>query len=320
MINIGRLGVDVFFILSGALITLAVGRPKIFDFKRFSIQRIRRIVPCYFASIILIIALVKAQLLMEPKGMLNVLSHLTFTHAFFSHHVTAINSPYWTLSHEWFFYLAAGMSAFVLRSRRPWIFGLCLIIIGLTFRFNLAQKWWEPETMVMHPLGMLIQFGVGSLLGSYLPSLLVILRKKTKLSLLTLASCLVLLAIAVMRFYRFGDAWDTKRSMLLVFPFLISIPIAGLLALGMAWDEKVAKTTRWTPLPWIGQISYSLYIWHVPIMHSWARSLKKSAMCNHPLLSTTLLMSVILAVASLSYYLIEKPFLSQRQTTRRVPT
>jgi peptidoglycan/LPS O-acetylase OafA/YrhL len=56
-------------------------------------------------------------------------------------------------------------------------------------------------------------------------------------------------------------------------------------------------------LVWIGQLSYSLYIWHYPVF-AWTRRL------HMPRYTTGVLgVALAFAVASLSYYIVERRFL-----------
>lgn len=86
-------------------------------------------------------------------------------------------------------------------------------------------------------------------------------------------------------------------------------------ALLIAYGEA-APTARLLSLPpmrFVGDISYSLYLWHWPVMAFWR--LERGVELSAAEMAATITLSFLLAI--LSYRLIERPFLDR---TRRVPT
>jgi peptidoglycan/LPS O-acetylase OafA/YrhL len=82
---------------------------------------------------------------------------------------------------------------------------------------------------------------------------------------------------------------------------LIAICIARAVALA---EGRTARLLNWRPLVFIGQMSYSLYLWQQPFLNRiW------------PSWPTTFPINLCLAAvaALLSYYLVEKPFLALRE-------
>jgi len=97
----------------------------------------------------------------------------------------------------------------------------------------------------------------------------------------------------------------------------------GLFVLAILFGHRNLKRPfAWSPLRWIGLISYSLYMWHVPLiaffangfikgLHGWHRSIEYGVLWGWVL-------AVILPVSFLSFLLIEKPFVRLGERLRRV--
>ncbi|QQL46318.1 acyltransferase family protein [Sulfuriroseicoccus oceanibius] len=312
--EVGRLGVDIFFILSGYLIYQTISRPKEFQLKRYLNSRSRRILPAYWFSLLIIVAVVKARWISDGSSWTNVVAHIPLIHAFFKESVLAINSPYWTLSHEWFFYGLMALAAAPIRTGKPWRIVATLVLVGFAYRLALTNDWVNFGSKLFHPLGMLTHFGCGVACAILVERTKVL--EKLKRPRVALAALLVVLAlgtVAVLRFHEHGEVWDRKRSMVLWFPFIASIPISTLLLLMVSWDPAIGKWLKRTPLPWIGTISYSLYLWHMPVMQNWENALEKApadSFMHHPLPGSALMLTMIFLVSSASYYFIEAAFLS----------
>ena len=86
--------------------------------------------------------------------------------------------------------------------------------------------------------------------------------------------------------------------------YLYATPIAELLTAWMIAAPSVALTAP--PLPFLGRISYGIYLWHVPL--SWDRP--------NTLEEFPVIFWLSVALASLSYYGVERWF---RRAPRRVP-
>jgi peptidoglycan/LPS O-acetylase OafA/YrhL len=127
----------------------------------------------------------------------------------------------------------------------------------------------------------------------------------------------VLGTVAVWRFYEFGAEWDKRKSMLLWFPFMVCPPIVMIMLLLVSWREVTDKWLGFTPLPWIGKISYSLYLWHVVVLQNWENALRRApedSFIRGPVVFTVLMLTLVFLVSWASYEFIEAPFLSKRKT------
>jgi peptidoglycan/LPS O-acetylase OafA/YrhL len=86
-----------------------------------------------------------------------------------------------------------------------------------------------------------------------------------------------------------------------------SFLVVGACALPLR-ESRVLRALEWRPLALLGVASYSLYVWHEPIVH---RLQDWTGWGYAPLLALSL--AVCLPIALVSYRLIEAPFLSLRR-------
>jgi hypothetical protein len=101
------------------------------------------------------------------------------------------------------------------------------------------------------------------------------------------------------------------------FPFPWGLlPCAGTaLLIAYGEDAPTAKFLSWAPMRGIGAISYSLYLWHWPILALWRfrTGLELAA------LDTAVIIALSFVLAIVSYFLIERPFLNRYHDAKARP-
>ncbi|MFJ9908918.1 acyltransferase family protein [Streptomyces sp. NPDC101152] len=106
-----------------------------------------------------------------------------------------------------------------------------------------------------------------------------------------------------------GTAWllvDGVNSLWLFTGGLFAHSLASALLIALcvqAPQALVAKVLAWQPLRWLGLVSYSLYLWHWPVVV--LLSPQRTGLGGWPL--TVVVCAVSLALAALSKYLVEDP-------------
>lgn len=304
----GFVGVDVFFVISGYLITTIIMREingNKFSLAKFYERRIRRIYPALFAILPFTIGI--SAFLYDPSNFRNFGKSLIATTFFFS------NIHFWTdtgyfegptelkpLLHTWslaveeqfyiFFPLMVMLIARYFKSR------ISHILAGIT----LLLFSWNIYAMQNDPSGAFYFAHLRAwelLIGSVLALNPVSVRTKP-----AFRNVLSLIGLGMISAPIFLYSENTA------FPgFAATVPAFGtalIIYSGIANLTLVNKLLSFPPLVFVGKISYSLYLWHWPlIIFTTYYAIRK---LTRPEL--VLLLMVIFIVSSLSWQFIEKPF------------
>jgi peptidoglycan/LPS O-acetylase OafA/YrhL len=301
----GFVGVDVFFVISGYLITGIIAREieeKRFSFAKFYERRIRRILPAFIA--VLTISFLAAVLILLPTELKNfsasalaalaVAANLWFWKSTGYFDPDAESNPLlhtWTLSVEEQFYIVFPFLLLLLfrTSRRgtPWILA-AFALVSLALSVMIIEI--KPPVAFYLPVFRAWELLMGCILALH-PSL----PSKSKFS-----EALSWLGLGMILYAVFAFNADTA------FPgFPALLPCGGAVLLIYAGgNSRAGRMLSWKPLVFLGLISYSLYLWHWPIL------VFTRLWLHRPLLGweNVLLIAISLMVAIFSWRWIEQPF------------
>ena len=313
-----RFGVDLFFVLSGFLITgiLLDSKESPHYFRNFYARRVLRIWPLYY--LVLVLVFVVAPLFrpdMRPTAARDWAAFVFYVqNIVFAHRVTY---PFglgatWSLAVEEQFYLTWPLLVFLLKKRTLAIVSATLPIVSLSLR--LAFHFHGAPLGFIHffTLSRLDAIALGSLAAMWLraPSCTLAGWRRRAYQFLGLGVAGTLLARALM--YR--------NSSVVGYTFL-AFAFTGLLGISLTSDARStllgrALSARW--LRYIGKISYGIYLLHYPIYLGWARFIgslgfRQSHQVKGNLLAFAGQILLAMAAASISWRLFEEPILRLKE-------
>jgi peptidoglycan/LPS O-acetylase OafA/YrhL len=299
----GFRGVNLFFVLSGFLITgiLLDSRDRSDYFARFYKRRALRILPAYYLMLILL------ALYGVPRAFLGI-SLLHAANMAPTFHVPMAYGPLWSLGVEEQFYLLWPAVVWKLRTRV-----LALLALGLFLNSIILPMQLHATPDAAMPLWFSTHgLALGALVAMFLRSEWAS-RQRSK----WLVASLAMIGFGLLWLSRFplqpqlqgtfeGMAWDVLFSALV---------LCALLAGSSRFEEWVRP--KW--LLFFGKISYGLYLIHVLVFASYRRLFHPRDDLRSILLEFAVCSLISIALATLSRYTIEEWFLSLKDRPLRLP-
>lgn len=308
-------GVDLFFVLSGFLITgiLLDNAAAANFFKVFYARRACRILPLYFAALA---AFIIGRFFLEDdwrfywlfKDPLPLWSYFTFTQNFA---MAAANTsgPHWidvtwSLAVEEHFYLFLPFLVWIAPRRAlPWIFGAMIIAAPL---LRLFLPLGELNTYVSTP------WRADSLICGSLLAWCV--RQAVILEYIRAHARKLYWILGLLPPVLFLMTWN-GLSHSRPFEYSIYAVFYSALILLVFVDETspVTRVLCWRPLLWIGTISYGLYLFHEPVSglaHGLFRHASPAIYSVPSAVVTLIALVVTFALAGASYYFVERRFIA----------
>lgn len=305
----GFLGVDCFFVISGFLITSNIlDRYEVhsFSYKDFYIRRMRRIFPALF--FMLFIMSIFAFIILLPKDLYSYAGQLVSTLLCVSnfYFYKIINVGYfstdssiipllhtWSLGVEEQFYLFWPLCLlcllFVFRQKRNKVFASTFLLFFLSYLLFLLFSHHKLFSYYL-PFTRAFQVLMGCMIALY---------PKRRINNLYLSNTLGFFGVLLVMFAFFcftKDDFFSYRS--IIAPLGVSLLIIA--GMGSSISNMILSFSGFR---FIGWISYSMYLWHWPII----------AFFNYLHVHRTLLMnlyilSFVVFISSLSWIFIEAPF------------
>jgi peptidoglycan/LPS O-acetylase OafA/YrhL len=285
----GPYGVDLFFVLSGFLITTLLleerERDGSISLRAFYARRARRLLPAVtamLAAYLLYGAIRGENLLGDVAGYGLYVGNIYYVIQHY-HDQTGLGHLWSLAEEEQFYVLWPAALILITRARRPMRWVLALLAAAAAYRVGMIAHGAPMDRMYRAPDTHAEPLFVGAALAFVRRAGYVGREWHGKLGVSLLGPCVIL-----------GN-WKL---------LLPAIEVgAACIVLAAVSDTELARilSARW--LVWLGKRSYSLYVWHFPIL--WAFGRYGSPFC----------VAAALIVAPLSYWYVEQPFRRRRAAT-----
>ena len=300
----GWSGVTLFFVLSGFLLFIPYAKSLLFEnqwpaARTFYWRRILRIVPGYYISLALLIVFTHPEYLrldhLKSLGLfLTFLMDAPSTYQ-------QINGPFWTLAVEWQYYLVLpllclGFSFLVRWGKSPrqrlflvlgCLLGMVLWGVGTRYFGRYYTQHPSETVLVARPVLNSILVVIYGTAGKYYEDFAIGMivctlyiftcdaAKDHELSYSLRLSSIPLLIVGLLLPF-FVSTWGVYAPQLMLDQYLgahnwlneIGYSLGfGLCLVALLFGPALLRRPfEWKPLRWIGTISYSAYIWHLPIL------------------------------------------------------
>lgn len=302
VLDFGRVGVVLFFAISGFVICNSLRGEKKAASQRFLIRRLMRLYPAFWLSV-LFAAWLFVSVLGRPIEASTIVANLTMIPVVLGE--SQILGLYWTLETELVFYLLCWVLFMLGVLRSPWV--VAAVMWALMLLFVLMMQGWvampdvpQWQSMPYH-LSIMLWGGLLRYWYDHPNEKIVFRHTHLPLKWLLLVQLLLILSPFIYGVVVLGLSGETAALMK-------SVPYV--LAIALFWVFGFWFPLRWRGLVWLGTISYSLYLFHPMIFHAVHQLLAllpQSFSEQH--LSVYLLVCALFSIllAAAVYYLVEKP-------------
>ena len=284
----GALGVHVFFVLSGYLITNLLlkeqERTSSIRLSDFYARRAFRIFPAAFVFLAVVVGLYWREMhWTHVAAAVFYVSNMDVSRPWIFNHL-------WSLSIEEQFYL---LWPFALKTWRKHKLAILLCVFFGTPVFRAVTYAFKARSLAVSTLpGVADQLAIGCLLAIF----------AKRLPKIPGYVALVMAAAAILIPWYPATSAGRTLFMLFVLRPLMHISIAGIV---LHVIQVPYLALNWGPVAWLGKISYSLYLW-------------QELFCSNANLHYGFVLALpAIACACLSYYLVEQPMLRLRETLTR---
>ncbi|MGV8881637.1 MAG: acyltransferase family protein [Rhodoglobus sp.] len=312
----GFIGVDVFFVISGFLITghliREIATSGRVSFKDFYLRRARRILP--MALLVIAVTIGASYLVFWPwlasqysvDGLWSALfvSNIAFAIRgvdYFSTDQTSVFQHYWSLSVEEQFYLVwpivialTGLIAFRRAKPMRWLLGAAIVVGAASFVWATIDTSASPAAAYFSTFARGFEFAIGGILAILAPSLSRIPdRLRPWLSAVGVVGILASIYII-----------DPKDGFPGPMGLLPTVAAGLFIAAGTGANRQIQIwPLRARAVTYVGNISYSLYLWHWPII------LILTALVPREIVVVPAAIGLTVGLSVLSYHFVEQPIL-----------
>jgi peptidoglycan/LPS O-acetylase OafA/YrhL len=297
--SFGSMGVDIFFAISGFLITNRLlnefNRNGSISLKAFYLRRIFRLFPALLVFLLFLAGLSGVGVIGVSQG--ELFASALFYRNFYTGPSGWFTAHFWSLAVEEHYYLIFP-ALLLFCAKRKWNLRWFLCISCL-----LLIVWQVLDQRVWNSLGFLgldshtrsdyrmVSLFAGALVGARWTLDNGLNYRSKKIEMVILVS----LSLAFISFLKahlgLEEIWR---------PFILAEIVALVVDLG---DVALVSWLEWVPIAWIGRISYSLYLWQQLFLVPY--ELRSDLQWT----DFPVNLALVFVMAAISYYVIEKPFI-----------
>lgn len=313
MQQIGWTGVDVFFVLSGFLITgiLLSRKPSPKTLGVFVLRRTLRTWPLYFLILLSAFFSLRHS---DTGAHINWMQHVFFLQNYTAVFVAKSLKPTWSLCVEEHFYLLWPFVVFLLPRRAlPWLIAVLIAALpglrwmGLHSGFTIKQLYTETQ---FHLDGLM----AGSLIA------VVLTRWQFRRRMLIGVGVLAMVAGAVASKIGFWGNWNVGTGNNIIFGFTtVALTAGGVMMLLLSDSNSLlSRALAFAPVQYIGRISYGIYLLHDGFLSVYVKH-KKSLpgwVQQYWFIDIALRFALIILIAAISYACFESPILRLKDRLR----
>ena len=264
LIKMGWLGVDLFFLLSGFVISYVhqtdFTQFKANSYSRFLKLRLARIYPAHFVATMALLPVVAGATLFSIYEVTD--SQYSFSRLLYSLFLlngwglpnsVGWNIPSWSVGSEWFAYICFPFIAYVFnRLRSPWMHVLIIIMV-FTLMITLAVFIEDMKQYMLGENLTLTRVTSEFLIGCSLFNIYRNVPEHKVFDFIALCSSVVMILLSATRIPPFYDFLIIGTFALLILSLSRSLTFA-------------AKLFSISPLLYLGKISYSVYLTHATVL------------------------------------------------------
>ena len=300
----GFIGVDIFFVISGFIITKIIIENKLENFSLFYFyeRRIKRIIP--LLAVVLILSISSLFFVFDffllNKNINTSFSILTAVSNFyfwasavlyqFAEKNSLINLHFWSLSIEMQFYIFFPLLFIFFRNNEKVIHFIIILLIILSYLFVIKNYKTHNMFNFYNSFSRVFEFLSGSIIFLYSDFIKQKIKKKFHSYIYVLGLVIFFLYL---QFLQYEDFHPSPNTLV----FVIGI---GLMII-FNNDESFKRIK--IGFSYLGKISYSLYLWHFPIL----------VMGSYLFVEFTdnkklILILICIIISIITYFLVEKKF------------
>lgn len=325
LFSTGWAGVDVFFVLSAFLLSLpfarwACGQRPFPSPARYLLKRFRRVFPAFWTQFLILLVLAGISSYYAFPSAKALAYHVFMVFNLPPGWVAPLNQVWWTLPTEFLFYLLLLPLALLLRTRSGRIVLLLMMTCAWAYRWWVFQNFHDEGVgrmalMMGNTLGCLDEFIVGTFCawiyvrhgaGDRLPAPPAVFLF---LGIFGVLTCLYSI-------HWLYDIYWSGHPLMVFKNTVIGVCICSILIACQSGSRLANAMFGNRLIVHLGIISYSVYLWHYPVLHVLSQTVLFNEYPGYKLpLVLTIAVPTTWLLAYVSYRWIERPFLHRPKAT-----